>query len=157
MIPIRVPVTIVDRCCAGAERERRPVDAQPVVLPRHGERLTEPPGPLQSSRWSVTPRRAAITLEPVRRLERADQHRAGNALLVADDVQAPVDPVRAVDVDVPAGEEHRRVALRAPVAEAMPGRILVVVGLDLDDHAADSVDEQLGADQLGRDRRAGYV
>ena len=62
-----------------------------------------------------------------------------------------MDAVGAVDVHVAAGEEHRGVARRAPVAEAVRGGILVVVGLDLDDHAADAVDEQLGADQLGRD------
>ena len=96
-------------------------------------------------------------VEPLGRFERADQHGAGDPLLRADDVEAPVHAVRAVHVRMPSGEEHRRVPRGAPVPIAVPGRILVVVGLDLDDHAADTVDEQLGADQLRRDRRAGYV
>ena len=36
-------------------------------------------------------------------------------------------------------------------AEAVAGRILLVVGLDLDDRAADAVHEERAADQLGRD------
>ena len=69
-----------------------------------------------------------------------------------------MDPVRAVDVRVAAGGRNiEALRVRAPVAEAVRGRILVVVRLDLDDHAADAVDEQLGADQLGRDLVTGYV
>jgi hypothetical protein len=50
-----------------------------------------------------------------------------------------------------ARQEHRRVARRAPVAEPVRRGILVVVGLELDDRPSDAVDEELGADQLGRD------
>ena len=62
-----------------------------------------------------------------------------------------MDPVGAIDVGVPAGQEHRRVALRPAVPEAVRRRILVVVRLELDDRAADAVDEELSADQLWRD------
>jgi hypothetical protein len=62
-----------------------------------------------------------------------------------------VDAVRAIDVRVASRQEHRGVALRAPVAEAVGGGILVVVRLDLDDRPADTVDEELRADQLRRD------
>ena len=48
--------------------------------------------------------------------------------------------------------------LRArPAAEAVRGRVVRVVGLDLDDHAADAVDDELGPDQLGRDLVHGPV
>ena len=61
-----------------------------------------------------------------------------------------MDAVRAVDVRVAGRAEHRGVPCGRP-AVAVRGGILVVVGLDLDDLAADSVDEQRRADELGRD------
>ena len=93
------------------------------------------PGPEQRRRGSATPRRARISSSPCGRLERANEDGARDAFLSADEVQAPVDAVGAVDVGVAAGQEHRGVPLRAPVAEAVRGGIVVVVGLDLDDHA----------------------
>src|SRR4029077_8192796 len=68
---------------------------------------------------------------------------------LAGEVQAPLDAVGAVDVRVPRRAEHRLVALRA-AAVAVRSRILVIVGLDLDDHAADAVDVELRADELRR-------
>src|SRR5262249_2297422 len=85
-----------------------------------------------------------------RRLERADQYRARDALALADEIDAPVHPVGAIDVSVAGRAEHRGVAGRAP-AETMCGRVLVVIGLDLDDQAAHAVDEKLGSDQIGSD------
>ena len=61
-----------------------------------------------------------------------------------------MDAVRAVDVGVPGRSEHRGVPRRLP-AVAVAAGIVGVVRLDLDDHAADAVDEQRGADELGRD------
>ena len=61
-----------------------------------------------------------------------------------------MDPVGAVDVRVAGWPEHRGVA-RGPAAEAVCGRVLVVVGLDLDDLAAHLVDEQRHAHELRRD------
>jgi hypothetical protein len=52
---------------------------------------------------------------------------------------------------VTAGQEHRGIARRAPVTESVRRRILEIVRLELDDRSADSVDEQLCADQLRRD------
>ena len=92
----------------------------------------------------------AHDVETVRRLERADQHRLGAAGLVAHEVEAPVDAVGAVDVRVARRAEHDRVPRRLP-AEAVTRGILLVVGLDLDDPAADAVDEERHADQVGRD------
>ena len=70
--------------------------------------------------------------------------------LLADEVQAPVDAVRAVDVGAAGRAEHGRVP-RGPAAVAVARRVLVVVRLDLDDAPADAVDEQGRAEQLGRD------
>ncbi len=62
-----------------------------------------------------------------------------------------MDAVGAVDVGVPWRPEHHRVALGAP-AVGVRRRVGVVVGFDLDDHAADSVDGERCADQVGRHR-----
>ena len=86
-------------------------------------------------------------VEPRRRLERAEQHCARLPLAVADEIHAPVDPVRAVDVDVAGRAEHRRVARGRPTIGVARG-IVRVVRLDLDDRSADAVDEEHAADEL---------
>src|SRR5205085_1622283 len=91
----------------------------------------------------------AHLLEPVLGRERTDERRLRPALDVAHEVQAPVDAVRAIDVREPGRTEHHRVARGRP-AERMTRRILLVVRLDLDDRAADAVDEERHADQVGR-------
>ena len=120
------------------------------MLAGDAERLAEASRPGCEQPNVVEPAPLAHELEAVGRLERPDQHRCGAPFLLADEVQAPVDPVGAVDVRVPGRSEHRRVARRA-AAEAVRGGILGVVRLDLDDPAADAVDEERDADQLGRD------
>ncbi len=90
-------------------------------------------------------------LEADGRLERAHEHRLARAHLgTADDVQAPVDPVRAVDVRAPGRAEHRAVA-RRQAAEGVARGVDAVVGLDLDDGSADAGHEQRRADELGGD------
>ena len=61
-----------------------------------------------------------------------------------------MDAVRAVDVRVAGWAEHRRVA-RRPATVGVARRVLLVVGLDLDDPPAHAVDEQRRADQLRSD------
>ena len=61
-----------------------------------------------------------------------------------------MDAVRAVDVGVAGRPEHRGRA-RSQAAKAVARGIVLVVGFDLDDPPAHAVDEQGGADQLGRD------
>ena len=67
------------------------------------ERLREPAraGAEQGRRFQA----AALPhpVEPLRRLERPQEDGSAGSLLAADDVRAPVDPVRAVDVQVPGG------------------------------------------------------
>ena len=98
----------------------------------------------------------AHLLEPVHRGQRAEQDGARHALTLADEVQAPVQPVRAIHVRVPRRAEHRGVPC-GPAAIAVRRRVLVVVRLDLDDLAADAVHEQRHAEELRRDlvHRAG--
>jgi len=120
------------------------------VLTLDGERLAEPAWPAAEQPWVVEAPALAHQVEAVSWLERAHEHRVRNSLAFADEVQAPVDPVRAVDVGVAWRPEHRSVPLGA-AAVAVTRRVLVVVGLDLDDPPAYAVDQQRDADQGRRD------
>src|SRR4029078_5814480 len=113
------------------ELEGRRVEREAVVLARDVQRLAEA-GPARAEEPLVVQSPAgAHPLQPVRRLERADQNRARRALRLADEVEAPVDAVGAVDVRVAGRPEHHGVPLGA-AAKAVAGRVLVVVGLNLD-------------------------
>src|ERR1700757_3041545 len=109
-----------------------------VVLAGHGKRLAESAGPAAEESLRVNPATLAHLLEAARRLQRPDQDCAGHSFALADQVQAPVDSVRPVDVGVAGGAEHRGVALRS-AAVAVARRVLLVVGLHLDDPAADAL------------------
>ena len=61
-----------------------------------------------------------------------------------------MDAVGAVDIGVSGRPEHHRIALGRP-AKAVRRRIGVVIGLDLDDHAADALEQERRAHELGRD------
>ena len=135
---------------ARLQGERRLVERESVVLACDAERLAQPPRPRAQQPVVADSAPGAHRVEPVRRLERSDEDCVRHANVLADEVEAPVDAVRAVHVRVAGRAEHGGVA-RGLAAVAVRGRILVVVRLDLDDHAADSVDEQRDADQVGRD------
>ena len=128
--------------------ERRAVERQAVVVAGDPERLAEAPGAGAEEALLLEPAPGAHRLEPLRRLERANEHRARDAFLLADEVEAPVDAVRAVHVRVTGRAEHRLVPRRTP-AEAVRGGVLLVVGLDLDDDTADAVHEERRPDELG--------
>ena len=146
-MPMRGPVTISGISARASSSNGGTSSASPScsrVIPSAWQSF---PGPEQSARTSSTPRRLRWRSNPSRRLQRPDQHSLRYAFLAADEIQAPVDAVRAVDVRVPGRAEHRRVPRRAP-AIGMTGRILLVVRLHLDDPAADTVDEQGHSDQV---------
>ena len=88
--------------------------------------------------------------KPVRRRECADQHRAGLALRLAYEVEAPVNTVGAVDIGITRRAEHDGIALGA-AAEGMCRGIGVVIGLDLDDDAAHPFEQKRRADEIGGD------
>ena len=88
--------------------------------------------------------------KPVRRRECADQHRAGLALRLAYEVEAPVNTVGAVDIGITRRAEHDGIALGA-AAEGMRRGIGVVIGLDLDDDAAHPLEQKRRADEIGGD------
>ena len=99
VMPIRVACSIVDGVRRGGRARTAAASTEaPSCAPVIAERLREPARARAEQRRRVTPRRARIAVQPVRRLERAQQHRRADAVRVADDVHAPVDAVRAVDV-----------------------------------------------------------
>ena len=128
------------RVLARAQLERRPVERQAVVAVGDAERLAQFARP-RAQRPLV--RQAAPSphgSNSLRRLERPDQHGAGAAFFLADEIEAPVDAVGAVDVGVAGRPEHHRIALGRTVI-GMRRRIGVVIGLDLDDQPADAVNQ----------------
>ena len=134
---------------AGPQFERRRVERKPVVLTGHTERLAEAARTCAEQARVVDAATCPHQIEAGERLERADEHRVRDSLRLADEVEAPVHAVGAVDVRATRRAEHRRVAIGA-AAVAVRGRIFVVIRLDLDDPPADAVDVQLGTDQLRR-------
>ena len=73
----------------------------------------QPPGPRAQQPLVGEPAPPPHLGKALRRLERADQHGAGRAFRLADEVQAPVDAVGAVDVGVAGRAEHHGVARRS--------------------------------------------
>ena len=108
------------------------------------------PGPEQRSSRRSSPRRARIRSTPLERLERADQHRRADALVLADRVEERVDAVGAVDVGARRrAEEDVRARGQADVGVA--GGLGLVVGLGLDDRAGAAVMAHDAADEVARD------
>jgi len=113
------------------------------------ERLPDPPGTGAQQPQVLEAAAFAHARQSVRRLQRADQHPGAVPGLAADEVQAPMDAVGAVDVGVARGAEQRGIA-RPLATEAVGGRLGAVVGLGLDDAPAHAVDQQRDADQPAR-------
>jgi hypothetical protein len=133
-----------------AELERRLGEREAVVLAGDAERLAEPARSGGEQVRVVEAAPLAHQLEADGRLKRPDQHGRRASLLLADEIETPMDPIGAIHVCVSRRPEHGRVPSRA-AAEAVRGRVVGVVGLHLDDPAADAVDEERDADQVGRD------
>ncbi len=118
---------------------------------RDGERLTEAARTGAEQPHRLETASVSHLIEPVGRLEGANQDGAGAPFLLANEVETPMDPVRPIDVRVPRRCEHTRVPSCPSPAETVAGRILLVVSLGLHDHAADAVHEQRRPDELWGD------
>src|SRR5258708_1159497 len=133
-----------------AEFKSRGLEREPVVVAGDAQCLA------QASRTGAEP---ALVRDPavpahgrdaIGRLECPDQNGAGAAGGLADEIEAPVNAIRAINIGVAGSAEHYSVAWRAP-AIAVGGRIGVVIGLDLDDDPADPTALERGTDQVGSD------
>jgi hypothetical protein len=82
------------------------VERQPVVLARDAERLAETARAGAEEARVIEPAPLTHRVDAVGRLERAQQDCGRHTLVAADEVQAPVDAVGAVDVGVPGRTEH---------------------------------------------------
>ena len=76
-------------------------------------------------------------------IEGADQDRAA---VLGDDIQAPVQAVRPIDVSVPCRPEHGRVGPGMPPI-AVGSRIIPAIGFSLDNHSANAINQQTGSDE----------
>src|SRR5262249_58517733 len=88
---------------------------------------------------SILARTTTHRRHSLRWLDRADQHGAGAAFVLAHKVQTPVNSVRAIDIGITRWPEHYCIAFGAADV-GMRGRVGMVIGLDFDDQAARAVD-----------------
>src|SRR4029079_19623447 len=79
------------RAAAPAQFERCAVERQAVLFSRDAQRFAQFTGPRTESPLVAQAAPAPHRRETLRRGERADQHRAGTAVLLADEIEAPVD------------------------------------------------------------------
>src|SRR6185437_13147473 len=78
---------------AGEDRERRRGQGEPVMGAGHAERFADPAWPGAQQPRVSQPAAAPHHRKPVDRLDGPDQHGAGRARRLADEIQAPVDAV----------------------------------------------------------------
>jgi hypothetical protein len=144
------------RRCAGEQLKRWSIEPLPVIRLGYPECLPDPTRTRAEEIEVVSTTARAHLFESICRFERAHQYPRRPVLPVTDEVEAPVDAVRSIHVGA-AGrtEQRRRAGSRA--SEPMACGLVLIVGLDFDDAAADTGDQQGSPDQLGRDfvRRAG--
>lgn len=132
------------------QRKRRLVQRQSIARCGNSQCLTDPsrPGAKQSHIGQAAA--PAHEWQTGCWLERPDQDGAGRAGRLADEVQAPVNAIGAIDVGVARRAEHDRIACRRP-AKAVRGRIGVMIRLDFDQPPADPIEEERRPDQVARD------
>src|SRR6266436_8729313 len=135
---------------ARMQRDWRGVQRQAVVLVGNPKRFGQLARPRAQQSLIVQSTATAHCGNAMGRLQGADQHRTRRAFLLADEIDAPMDAIGAIDIGNAWRPEHHQIARRRP-AERMRGRFGVMIGLDLDDDAADAVNQQSRPDQVGRD------
>ena len=151
-MPIRVPTTGSTSSQpggAGSIEIGPAVEVGAVEVELDAERLRELARPRAEVLDALEAAARAHQLDPLERLERPDQHRRADALRLADGVEQRVDAVGAVDVGAPRRPEQD-VGARRHADVGVAGRLGVVVGLGLHDHArgvavADDAAEQVAS------------
>ena len=130
--------------------ERWRIESAPVIRTGQAERLGDTAWACTEQTRVIAAAARAHLFESLCRLERTHEHRRRSTLPAADKVETPVNPVRSVHVGSPRRTEQGFRSL-GRAAEPMARRLVLVVRFDLDDPAADPVDEQGHADQVGCD------
>ena len=149
VIPMRGPVTISGTSRRGRSSNGGRSRPRPSCAPRDPERLTELARARAERAQRLHAAPAPLLLDPRGRFERPNEHRICVALIAADEIQTPMDAIRAIDVRVAGRAEHHCVSGR-PATVAMTRRVFLVVRLHFYDPSTDSVHEQRGADQVRR-------
>ena len=93
------------------ELERRRVEREPVVRVGDAERLVSRPGPEHNSRSSARPRRRRIAARPSVGSSARISTALAEPFALADEIDAPVDAVGAIDIGIARRAEHHGVAL----------------------------------------------
>ena len=131
--------------------KRRPIQRAPIMRMSDRQRLPHPP-------WTRTQKarillRSALPhrLNAMRRLKRPYEHASPVAFFEADEIQAPMQAVGAIDIDVARRPEQGCIA-SGFASVAVRGRITLVIGLGFDDHASDTLYQQQSSDQRSRDQ-----
>ena len=143
--PRRAGAPLASQHLDRAVDQRAPVEREPDP-----ERLGELAGPRAELALATHPAAGAHLVDAVERLERADQDRRPDALLLRNGVQERMHAVGEVDVGVAGRPEQRPRARREP-GEGVAGRLLHVVALGLDDPPGGPAVADHAADQLARD------
>ena len=136
---------------AFADRHRPAAQVAAVVGQPHSERLGELAGTGAEVLEPFAPAPRAHQLDPLERLERANQHGRSDTLRLADGVQEGVKAVGEVDVRA-SGWAEQRARARGQSDVGVARRLDLVVGLGLDDHASGLAVADDAADQRARDR-----
>ena len=126
VMPTRVPWVRATSPWADSSSNGGRSSGRPSCSPVTPSAWQSRPGPEQRSRSAVEPRRSRIRSSPASGSSARTSAASGVPFARADEVQAPVDAVGAVDVRVPGRAEHRPVAGRRP-AVAVAGGVLAVV------------------------------
>src|SRR5215813_1420462 len=138
-------------CGPCQQRKRRLVERRTVMGIRDRQRLAQPSRSGAKKPFVMDATAATHDREALSRHQGANQDRAGAALRFADEIDAPVDAIGAVDIHMAWRSEHHSIAGgRSP--KAVRRRVSVVISLNFDDRSADAVGKKYCADQIRRHR-----
>ena len=149
MIPIRGPATISTAPARAKSSNGGASSAKPYVPVGDAQRLAQPAGAGAQEPLVGDAAPPAHHAKAGRRLDGPDQHGAGRPCRFADEVQAPVNAVGAIDIGVARRSKHDGIAA-GHAAKAVRRRVGMMVGLDFDQPAADPVHKERRTDQIGR-------
>lgn len=111
------------------------------MLIRETQRLADSSGTGTEQASIVEPAPRAHDIQPGNRLKRANENPGAMPVRSANEIEAPVDSIGAVDISVARRPEHDQVS-PGRATKAVGGWIFMIIRLDLDDSPADPVDQE---------------